>query len=130
MATVSGRWSEGTDHGSQSPLLDVRFDKDETCLTEVDVDRRRTVRGDGWEEVVFRQTDVGIFELLAVPGEEDSSGAGPVADPENVAFSQRGTVGLGCAGIVVALEPVRGEVADRVAVPAWSDIMSVNQSPV
>jgi len=72
---------------------------------------------------VLRQADVGILELLAVPGEEDGSGPRTIANPEDVAFGEGWTVRLRCERVVVRLEAVCGKVADRVAVPACAGLL-------
>lgn len=65
-----------------------------------------SIRTDGWEQVVFVESDVGVFELFTVASEENGAGTRSVADPEDVTFCQRGTVGLGSEGVRMGFEPV------------------------
>lgn len=115
--TIGGRRCERSHHGCQPPLFDVGLNKDEASLTKVDVNLTSTIGSDSREEIVAIQADEGIFESLAVAGEEDGSGSRTVADANHVALTVGGTIGLCCKGIIVTFEAVTGKVADRVLGP-------------
>lgn len=114
------RWWRGQAprHGCQPPFLDIRLDKDEARLSEIDVYGARTVCADGWEEVLRFQAVGNVLEFLAVAGEEEGAGAGAVADAYDVALDVGGAVGGGCERLVVAAL-TGGGVGYGVFVPAW-----------
>lgn len=101
LAAVWGRWGEAASHRSQSPLLDIGFDKDETHLAKVDLDVTWPVGSDGREEVLRLEAVGNIIQLLAVASEKDSSGAGSVADSYNVSLLIRRRVVGSREGLVV-----------------------------
>jgi hypothetical protein len=98
LRTIRRRRRERSHHRRESPFLDVRFDEDESSLTEVDVHAARAVRADRRKHVALVEPDKGILELFPVPSEEDSSGPRTIADAECVAFEQRRSVRSGGKG--------------------------------
>lgn len=104
--TIGRRRGEGAGRWSETPLLNVCFNKHEPELAEVDVDVCGTVCADGREEVEGFDTVNYIVEFFPVACEEDCPGAGTVANTNYVALDVGRTVGGGGKGLVVA--PVSG----------------------
>lgn len=82
------------------------------------MDGARPVGADGGEEVLGFEAVGDVVELLAVAGEEEGSGAGAVADADDVALDVGRAVGGRCEGLVVAAL-AGGGVGYGVFVPAW-----------
>ncbi|KAI6770773.1 hypothetical protein HG531_009628 [Fusarium graminearum] len=92
--SVRGRRGQASSDRSETPLLDVGLDEDETSLSEVDVNSSRAVCTDGREEVLCLETVDYLFELLAIAREEDSTGSRTVTHANNIALYQWGTIFL------------------------------------
>jgi hypothetical protein len=118
LTPIRRRRRQRTRHWRKTPFLDISFDKHEPRLPEVDVHGAGPVRADGGEEVLRFEAVGDVVEFLAVAGEEEGSGAGAVADADDVALHVGGAVGGGGEGLVVAAL-AGGGVGYGVFVPAW-----------
>jgi hypothetical protein len=65
------RWRGKTaGHWSQTPFLDIGFDKHEAHLAKVHMHRARPVGPNGWEEILRLEPVRDVVDLLPVAGEE------------------------------------------------------------
>lgn len=92
LGAIRWRGSQATSNRSQTPLLDVGFDKVEAGLSEVDMDDGGTVGTDGREEILGFETMNNFVELLTVASKEDCACSWPVPNPDNIALYDRRTI--------------------------------------
>ena len=93
LAAVRWRRGETACHGRKTPLLDIRFDKDEAHLAKVDLYVAGAVGADCREEVLRLEPVSNIVELLAVAGEEDSTASWPIAYSDYITSNVRRSIG-------------------------------------
>jgi hypothetical protein len=117
LRSVRGWGSQTSSNGGETPFLDVGLDKDESSLSEVDVDSSRAVCADGGEEVLRLETVDYLFELLTIACEEDSTSPRSVTHADNIALYQWGPVRSGAKWLVIAASTGR-LVSNRVLVVA------------
>lgn len=101
---VRRRWCKAACHGSQTPLLDVCFNKDKSHLAKVYVYVARTCGSDGREEVLGLEAMRHVLQLLAVACKENSASTRSVTYSDNVTLLvYRSIVGAGEGLVVSAL---------------------------
>lgn len=86
LAAIWGRWSEAARHWCQPPFLDIRLDEDKAHLPKIDMHSAWPVCAYSWEEILCLQAVDKLFELFAIPSEEDGAGSWPVAYSDDVAL--------------------------------------------
>lgn len=98
-----GRWRcQAASLRSKTPLLHVGFNENESHLSEIDMHLARSLSTDGREEVLSLEAMCNIVKFLAVAGEENGSGAGPVANSNDVSLDICWSISGGCERLVVA----------------------------
>jgi hypothetical protein len=102
LATIRWWWRKTSGHWCQPPLFHVRFDKNKTHLTKINMHSTRSVGAHGWEEVLRLDAMHNIFKFLSIPGEENSPGPWSIAQSYNIALNILGTIICCGEGLIVS----------------------------
>ena len=84
LASIRRRRRETARHGCEAPFLHIRFDENETHLSEVDMDCAGSIGTDCGKEILCFKSMGDVVELLAVACEEDRSTSRSVSNTDNV----------------------------------------------
>jgi len=90
-ATVRWRRGKRSNHRSKSPLLHVRFNKDKTGLSEIDMNTAWPICTQCREKIPTGETSECILGFTTISREENCAVPRPVSDADHIAFLERRT---------------------------------------